>query len=207
VITPHVDDLDAVLTEAVRALRGAVDRIWDVPATGLTWTCRETLEHVADNLFAYAGQLAVHTPETSTYVPFAFHADREGGPSLSIFSSQEKGNAGLTQVVDACGGLLSSVVRAAAPGARGWHPFGVSDPGGFAAMGTVETLLHLHDVAAPLGLDWDPDEAVVSRVLDRLFPLAPREEDPWPTLLWCTGRGPLDGVDDLDRWRWDSSVR
>ncbi len=50
-------------------------------------------------------------------------------------------------------------------------------------MGTVETLLHLHDVAGPLGLTWDPDPDVVRRVLERLFPDAPSGGDPWPTLL------------------------
>ena len=67
-------------------------------------------------------------------------------------------------------------------------------------MGSVETLLHLHDVAGPLGLARDPDPDVVRRVLERLFPDAPSDGDPWPTLLRLTGRDPEH---PLESWRWD----
>ncbi len=199
-----VDGLDAVVAAAVAALREAVDRDWHVPATGLDWDCWETVEHTADDLFAYAGQVAVRTPETSTYVPFGFTADRPGAPHLAVRSMPDRGNAGLVQVLDACGGFLSGVARDADPGRRGWHPWGVSDPDGFAAMGTVEVLLHVHDVAGPLALAWEPDPSVVRGVLDRLFPDAPPDGAPWPTLLRLTGRDPSAPVDG---WRWDASVR
>jgi hypothetical protein len=55
-MTDLVDDLDATVAAAIAVLGGALDRDWDVPAAGLTWTCRSTLEHVADDLFAYAGR-------------------------------------------------------------------------------------------------------------------------------------------------------
>ena len=71
-------------------------------------------------------------------------------------------------------------------------------------MGTVEVLLHLHDVADPLGLAWDADPDVVRRVLDRLFPDAPTDGHPWLTLLRITGRDPEVPVPE---WRWDGSVR
>jgi len=54
---------------------------------------------------------------------------------------------------------------------------------------------------------WDPDPDVVRRALDRLFPDAPRDTDPWPTLLWASGRGDLPGRDRLTDWRWDGRVR
>ena len=82
---------------------------------------------------------------------------------------------------------------------RGWHPYGVSDPAGFAAMGTVETLVHLHDVAGGLGFTWQPDADVVRRTLDRLFPQAPTDEAAWPTMLWATGRGDLPGREPARR--------
>lgn len=202
-----VDDLDATVAAAVAALLGAVDLDWDVPATGLTWTCRSTLEHVADDLFAYAGQIATAVPEVETYVPFAFHADREDEAQTAIRAQRDRGNAGVVQVLDACGGMLSALARTRSADVRGWHPYGVSDPDGFAAMGTVEVLVHLYDVAAPLGLAWDPDPDVVRRTLHRLFPDAPRDPAPWPTLLWATGRGRLDGRGRLTQWRWDGRVR
>ena len=48
---------------AVPVGRTAAGLDWDRPASGLTWTVRSTVEHVADDLFAYAGQIATATPE------------------------------------------------------------------------------------------------------------------------------------------------
>jgi AcrR family transcriptional regulator len=76
-----------------------------------------------------------------------------------------------------------------------------------AAMALVETLVHMYDVASTLGFAWDPDPDVVRRTLGRLFPTAPTDHEPWPTLLWATGRDDLDGRPRLTRWRWDASVR
>jgi hypothetical protein len=204
---PLIDDLDRVVTEACDALSAAVDRDWRVRAPGLTWTCWGTLEHTADDLFAYAGQLAGRRTALDTYVPFTYHALAEGEPPCTIHAEVGRGNAGLVEVLDASGGLLVAAASHADPAKRGGHPYGTSDAGGFAAMGTVETLLHVHDVAEPLGLVWRPDPAVVRRTLDRLFPDAPRDAEPWPTLLWATGRGDLPGRDRLVEWRWDGTVR
>jgi hypothetical protein len=203
----HLDDLDAVLVDALKALDAVVDRDWQVPAAGLDWTVWETLEHLADDHFAYAGQIVVRTPQLDDYVPFDFHEARDGGPQSVVFAERAQGNAGLVRVLEACGGLLLAAVHRAGPEVRGWHPYGIADPAGFAAMGTVETLVHLHDVAGGLGFAWQPDEDVVRRTLDRLFPQAPAGQDPWPTMLWATGRGALPGRDRLDEWRWDSTVR
>jgi hypothetical protein len=206
-VSALIDDLDRVVTDACSALDAAVDRDWHVPAPGLTWSCWGTLEHTADDLFAYAGQIAGRRDTLDTYVPIAYHATAEGDPECTVHAEEKSGNAGLVSVLDACGGLLTAVARQASPDKRGGHPYGVSDADGFAAMGTVETLLHVHDVAEPLGLVWDPDPDVVRRALDRLFPDAPRGTEPWPTLLWATGRGDLPGRDRVTDWRWDSTVR
>ncbi|QWZ06603.1 maleylpyruvate isomerase N-terminal domain-containing protein [Nocardioides panacis] len=198
-----VDDLEGTVAAACTALRTAEALDWDRPATGLTWTVRSTVEHVADDLFAYAGQIATATPELEEYVPFAYSADRPGEAEVTTHARREAGNEGVVRVLDACGGMLVALARTRPADVRGYHPYGVSDPPGFAAMGTVETLLHLHDVADPLDLSWHPDPSVVRRVLDRLFPDAPTD-DPWPTLLRLTGRDPAV---PLDYWRWDGTVR
>jgi hypothetical protein len=203
-VSALVDDLDATVAAALVALGTAVDREWEVRASGLDWSCWSTVEHVADDLFAYAGQIATTEPEVGTYVPFTFHADAEGEAPTTIHAERSRGNAGLLQVLDASRGMLSSLARTRSPAVRGWHPYGVSDPAGFAAMGTVEVLLHVHDVAGPLGVTWDPDPDVVRRVLERLFPQAPADGEPWPTLLRLTGRDPST---PLASWQWDGRVR
>ena len=85
---------------------------------------------------------------------------------------------------------------------------GVGDPEGFAAMGVVEVLVHMRDVAAGLGLDWTPPEDLCDRVLHRLFPSAPTGTPRWETVLWATGRGELDGQARLgEDWRWYAAPR
>lgn len=136
------DDVDQAVWQAADLLGGAVDRDWHVQAGTVEWTCWETVEHVADDLLFYAGQIAPRKPAQDRQVPFAYRAAREGGPNCSVFGDPEYGNAGLVEVFETCGAFLSALVRTASPDVRGYHIFGVSDPEGFAAMGAVEVLVY-----------------------------------------------------------------
>lgn len=198
------DDVTLSVRLAVDACRTAKDG-WDAQAGAVTWTCWETAEHVADDLFAYAVEIARTRPEEPGYAPFTLTARREGGPAVSVFADPAAGPAGLLQVVDACGALLAAAVRAAPPEARGYHVFGVADAEGFAAMGVVEVLVHTADIAAGLGVPWDPPADLCARVLARLFPEVELTGDPWRTLLWATGRGELPGRPQRTKWRWHSA--
>ncbi|MEU4828189.1 maleylpyruvate isomerase N-terminal domain-containing protein [Actinomadura citrea] len=201
------DDLDLAVQLAVAALREAPPEAWDGKAGSLEWDCWETVEHLSDDLFAYAAQLAPRTPPMDGEVPFVWESRRSGGPANAVHADRSAGPAGLLQVLDACGGMLSAVVRRTAPDVRAHHVFGASDAEGFAAMGLVETLVHMHDLAEGLGLPWEPPADVCARVLGRLFPGAPQDTDPWPTLLWATGRGDLPGHPRVTSWRWYGSPR
>jgi hypothetical protein len=195
-------DVESAVRLAVTALREAEAADWDAKAGSLEWSCWETVEHLADDLFAYAAQLGPRRPPLEGEVPFVWSRRKPGGPANVIFADRDAGPAGLVQVLEASGALLTAVVRTAPATARAHHVFGVSDPEGFAAMGVVETLVHMYDVAAGLGLGWTPDGDLCDRVLARLFPHAPTDTDRWPTLLWATGRGDLPGHARLSRWRW-----
>jgi hypothetical protein len=199
-------DVELAVALAADALNGALEQDWRVPAGGLDWDCRETVEHMADDLFAYAGQLGPRRPPRDTYVPFAWQR-RPGGPALTIFADAGTENAGLVQVFEACGAFLTSLVATAPPGTRAWHPMGLADPEGFAAMGVVEVLVHMRDVAAGLGFGWTPPEELCGRVLYRLFPGAPAGTPRWETLLWATGRGEVAGRERLGEWRWHAAPR
>ena len=201
------DDVQHAVAAAVDTLASATERDWHVPAAGLDWDCWETLEHLSDDLFSYAAQLGPRHPPLAGHIAFAWQPRRPGGPANAIFSDPGAGNAGLLGVVEACGGLLSAIVRVSPPELRAYHAFGVSDPAGFAAMGVIETLVHTYDVATALGLDWTPEPGLSGRVLARLFPDAPAGTDPWPTLLWATGRGEIAGRPRLESWRWDGTPR
>lgn len=206
-VTVNAADIDRAVCLAVGVLRGAETADWSADAGSLEWDCWETVEHLADDLFSYAAQLGPEMPPLGTHVPFSWSRRRPGGPANVIFVDREAGPAGLLQVLEASGALLTAVVRTKPPTIRSHHIFGAADPEGFAAMGIVETLVHTHDVAEGLGIEWTPDPDLCDRVLRRLFPDAPTDTGRWPTLLWATGRAELPGRPRLTKWRWHGAPR
>lgn len=201
------DDLDSAVQLAVAALRDAPEGGWDTKAGTLEWDCWETAEHLSNALFTYSTRLGRRSPPVENAVPFVRESRRPDGPANIVHVDREAGPAGLLRVLEACGELLVAMVRCAPPDVRGHHVNGVSDPEGFAAMGIVETFVHTQDLAEGLGLTWEPPAGPCSRALRRLFPDAPRDTEPWPTLLWATGRGELPGRARLTSWRWYAAVR
>ncbi|MBX9391562.1 DinB family protein [Streptomonospora nanhaiensis] len=201
------DDVERAVWLAADLLRQAPPAAWDARAGSLEWTCWETAEHLADDLFAYAAQLGLRRPPRNREVPFAVSVRRPGGPANTVHADRAAGPEGLLEVLEACGGMLAAVVRTAPPHARAHHVFGVSDAEGFAAMGVVETAVHTHDMAQGLGLAWEPPADLCARALARLFPHAPGDARPWPALLWATGRADLPGRPRPGSWRWDGTVR
>jgi hypothetical protein len=196
------DDVALSVRHAVDALAAARTG-WDKPAGDLTWTCWETGEHIADDLVFYATQLTRTAVDGIT--PFTLTARREGGPEVVAFADPDAGPAGLLDMIDACGGLLTAAVRAAPPETRGYHVFGHADAEGFAAMGIVEVLVHTADIATGLNVPWHPPTEVCARVLTRLFPEIPATTEPWQTLLWATGRTALPNHPPRMEWRWHSA--
>jgi hypothetical protein len=200
-VTAH--DLERCIDDAADALRSVAGQDWQVPANGVRWSCWESIEHVSDNLFSYALQLGPKPPPRRGYVKVVVRPQRKGGPASTIFA-EAANNTDLVTLFSGCGALLVSMVRQSSPGVRAYHPYGLSDPEGFAAMGIVETLVHLRDVTQALGQDWSPPEYVCRRVLFRLFPQLDVETTPWQTLLWATGRESGDGRPRRKKWRWDA---
>ncbi|MET8755315.1 GNAT family N-acetyltransferase [Streptomyces sp. NPDC004667] len=183
--------LAAAVSATVRALRAVAHLDWSAPAAGLEWSCRETAVHLAGDLTGFAAQLAGRV--TGSYLPLAVGAAPGTPPGA------------LVDLVGASGLLLAAAVRAARPDDRAWHPAGSAGPGGFAAMGTAELLLHTHDVLHGLGVThWRGEDPAAALVLDRLFPHVPRSgpDAPWKTLLAATGRAAFPGLPRRRTWRW-----
>lgn len=199
------DDVTTAVDLALAALRESPVTDWNIPAGSLEWSCWETVEHLSDDLFSYAAQLGPRRPGLDEYLPYRWGPDREGGPHNAVFADPSAGPAGLLRTLEANGALLVAMVRTAPPELRSYHSYGVSDPEGFAAMGIVETLVHLHDVAASLGVDWAPPAGLCDRVLVRLFPDAPGDADRWAVLRWATGRAELPGHPRVTSWKWRSA--
>ncbi|KUO20465.1 acetyltransferase [Streptomyces dysideae] len=179
----------------VALLRTATDQDWDgVKAGRLEWSCRTTVFHIAEDLIAYAAQLAGRAQDA--YVPFEITLD-EGTD-----------NTGLLHVVETTGALLAAAVDTAPREVRAFHPypFRSANREGFASMGITEVLLHTHDVAEGLGLPYEPPAELCEDILARLFPHVRPGPTAWPTLLWATGRGDLPGRTPVTDWRWHNNL-
>ncbi|MFJ8633888.1 GNAT family N-acetyltransferase [Streptomyces sp. NPDC093568] len=187
------------VTEAVASclalLRTVVDQDWaGVKAGRLDWNCRQTAEHIAGDLIAYAGQLAGRAQHD--YVPFEITLD-EGTD-----------NQGHLHVIETTGALLTAALRTTPPDVRAFHPypFRSANGEGFAAMGVAEVLLHTHDIAEGLGVAYEPPAELPEFVLTTIFPQVRPGPDHWRTLLWATGRGDLPGRPPVTEWRWNNNL-
>jgi hypothetical protein len=181
--------VNAVTTTLSAAPRSAPP--WQRRAGQLRWSCRTTLAHMVDCLNWYAANLARRSTSDVESPDIA--------PTLRP--------ARLVDALASAGAILTAAVAGAAPDDRGWHPFGRADRSGFAAMGCDEVLVHGFDLAAGLGrpghpLPFDVPGELAARVVRRLFPWAPTDEDPWTTLLWANGRVALGTRPPETRWLW-----
>ena len=100
-------------------LAPALEADWSIPAGPLTWTCRETIDHVSDALAYYCGQIATGATEPRPAI-------RNGDPAASI--------ADLLDVVVTSGAILGAIATATPPDARAYHGMGRADAEGFLAM-------------------------------------------------------------------------
>lgn len=199
-----VDDLDAAVDAVFAALAPAVDADWSVSAGGLEWSCRDTIEHVADDMVLYAA--LVTSRARSRY------------PRMLVTLDEDARPADYLEVLAASGRILSAVLRTMAPDVEVWHTSGLADSEAMAAMGVAELVLHAYDLCLGLGLAWTPPAGLSARVLARLFPRVAPEEAAvdgrpaeWATLLWAAGRISTPTRERLTEWRWhnerDAGVR
>ena len=179
--------VDAVC--AALAPHGSDD--WDVPAGGLGWSCRATLDHLPDTLLLYAAHLASRATQG---LPALRAGDASASPRRLLGITVESAH------------ILAATAREAESRVRAFHPAGMADPEGFCAMGCDEILVHGKDIAVGLGVAFEAPADLVGRVLNRLFPWAPRGVDPWLALLWANGRTSLPGLGHLgSEWVWQAA--
>lgn len=182
------DDLLRAAEICRGVLASLIDGDWSARAADLHWDCRRTLDHIADTLALYAGYLA---SQARGRLPVM----RDGDPDLPV--------ADLLAVVEAQAAVLATVARALPPQARVFHPAGMADVSGYIAMACVEFLIHTDDIARGLGSSFRPPDALLRRVVNRLFPWAPDGGDAWLTLRWACGRAALPGRERLGAdWYW-----
>jgi|SRR5581483_9412028 len=182
-----------VLTAAeacVRLLQPAVGNDWSTGVPGLEFTVASVVAHAAAGCLWYALDLWGGRGDDAAF-DVGVRAD----------ASNQALIVSLTSAAHAC----AASVEAAPRGTRGFHPTGSPDPEGFAAMACDELLVHGHDAARGLGLDFTPDADFARRLLARLFPWHDATWEPWQALLWANGRIELPGRPRQRDWRWHSA--
>lgn len=160
---------------------------WDAPVPGLEWTVRQTVAHMANACWWYVIDLSAAGLELS---PVEHRVKPESAPSE------------LLATMEVFASLLALVIDHAVPEQRGFHPAGMADPSGFAAMACDELLIHTDDAARGLGLECAPPDDLVALTLRRLFPWAPADCPPWDALRWANGRIELPGRPRRTTWSW-----
>jgi hypothetical protein len=200
---PDSNLVSAALEHARASLRQIPDDGWGLQASGLEWTCRETIAHILDDLGAYAMQLSgIHRRQGWT--PLMEFSPAPGRPPCMFWPEEEGGTQAVLDCLDAVGGLLVAVIASAPADRIGWHPYGDPDRSALAAMGIVELVLHTSDILGAHHLDYRAPAQLVAPCLDRIFAHAERSDDPWQDLLAATGRTPDSRG---HAWRWDSTAK
>jgi len=180
-------------------LSAAVDGDWDGAIPEMTWSVREVVAHISEVLLWYSTDLSAGPHELNT---------------MDLKVRPTENPAALIETITAYAAVLGTVVDGVPPGQRGWHPDGLADASGFAAMACDELLVHTWDAGHGLGLPFEPSEVLSQAVVHRIFPWAPTNTDTWDTLLWANGRRDLPGLGRQEHWHpypaplseWDGSV-
>jgi uncharacterized protein (TIGR03083 family) len=182
------------VTEAAQSLSGLgvrpdVDPVWQAVAAPTTWTAAHTLEHIADALVFYAGQVARRADRRLPVL----RDGRAAPPSEQ-----------LDNVLTAAH-LLAAQLRDLGS-ARAWHPSGMADADGWTGMAVTELLVHGSDAARALGVALRPPRDVCARTVARVFPWVDRSRADGPDLLLAvTGRLTVPGVPADPEWWWQSA--
>jgi hypothetical protein len=184
--------LDRSIGWSVERLSTLPPESWQAPSTGTAWTVHRTVDHIVDMLLFFATQVATRSPSELPPV-------RDGDPG----ATPEE----LIVGVGSAGTVLSRLLDDMGLDDRAFHPSGLADRTGWAAMACAEVLVHTYDVAPG-----DGPADVAAEVVGRLFPwiaVTPDNgvgPDPWSLLLWATGRVSLPGMPDTGPdWRWQAA--
>lgn len=190
---PDPDDVRQAAAVCDETLRAFVDRDWETTAGDLEWSARTTAAHIVRSLLFYARDLATPVLELT---------DEE----LVLAPAPDSSIGALTDGVRETAAVVAAVVAGTPDDVRAYHPFGMADRSGFAAMACDELLIHTDDIARGFGEQLSPPEELCERVLARLFPWAPGDGPAWTRLRWANGRTALPDRPRLaPRWRWHAA--
>ena len=107
-------------------LEDARDLDWATPLPHLDFTIAGMCQHIAQTGFWYAIDLAARGVDLAVVEPQI----KDGGKADDLIAAVDVGMS-----------LLAAAIEVAPADARGFHPFGLADPSGFAAMACDEMLI------------------------------------------------------------------
>lgn len=184
-----MDDLYELSSYVVSAWKAGSDGDWSVPAGTLDWSCTKTADHAVDTLFAPAFFLASRRQDRYPDLGGAFTVGPEARPDQ------------LTEALEVATRVLAAVVAEAGPEVRAMlfrRPEVVTaPPEDFVARGATELILKAYDVAAGLGVPFEPAAELCRRLREHTRPWPmwtvvwdglPSTDDPWGDLLTGSGR-------------------
>jgi hypothetical protein len=184
-----VADLYACSELVAATWRATADRDWTVPAGTVEWSCAKTAVHAIDCVYAPAFFLASR------------NQDRYPDVGLDLIPGADAGAGPLVASLTLATRVLGAVVNDAGPDVRAVifrrPTLVLGAPADFAPRGGLELVLHAHDVARGLGVDFEPPAGPARRLREhtRRWPMwsiawreLGRSDDAWSDLLVASGR-------------------
>lgn len=183
-------DLLALSEFVAAAWERGVDRDWSAAAGTLEWSCTKTADHAYDAVLAVGFFLASRRQDRYPELAGVINGGATPWPSQ------------LVEAIAVAGRVVAGVVATTPEDSRAiiWRrpePT-LAPPADFAPRAGLEMILHGHDVAAGLGVPFEPPDALCRRLRDHThewphwsaagWHRLPRTTDPWHDLLDGSGR-------------------
>jgi hypothetical protein len=182
-------DLADLSSYVATGWRDSVDLDWSAQAGTVEWSCLRTADHAVDCVWAPVFFLASRRRDRYPDIG-AGMAMGEGATPVRLVESLEMATRVLAAVIhDSAPDVLSVIFR--------WPEILVGAPKDYAPRAAMELILHAHDAALGLGVEFEPDAELCDRLCEHTRPWPmwtvvwdglPRTGDPWSDLLVGSGR-------------------
>jgi hypothetical protein len=192
-----VNDLHELSELVASNWTAAADRDWTIPAASTGWSCLATADHAVDCVYAPAFFLASRKLDAYPLAGSNLELGADATPEELVESLAIATRITAAVVNDAPANARAIIFRRP-------HVLIGSAPD-FVPRAALELILHANDVAAGLGLAFEPGEGLCRRLREhtRPWPLwtldwngLAETDDPWGDLLAGSGRTRAGSITD-----------
>ena len=183
-----VADLHTLTDLVASTWTAASDLDWSVPADTVEWSCLATADHAVDCVYAPAFFLAARRTDAYPVAGSNLELGSQATPALLV-ESLHIATRILAAVVDRADPDVRSIIFQRTPT--------IGAPADFVPRAALELILHGHDVASGLGVEFEPPADLCARLREHTRPWPTwnlewdglgRTADPWHDLLAASGR-------------------